>query len=355
MEQIDFSAFRLVGLIAGFVIVAIGVRALRRVSAFGPGALFMIAGGAAVAATALFPGIATILTDVLQIGRYPGSRLLALLIIAVFVLGVAVMALLAQTAKGKEQLDRLIRHVAITDFVATRGDIDFARDTILAILPALNEEKNIAGVLARMPQTIEGRRVVSLVVDDGSTDATGAVAQANGAQVLRSPFQRGGGAAIRLGFEAAERAGAAVAVNIDADGQNDPQEMERLVRPILNQEADLVIGSRILGSHEITVWWRHVGVLLFSALYNFLLGQKITDISSGYRAIRVDKLRLLRLRQDQYHTSEFLVMCAKLNFRIAEAPIRFSRRVSGKSKKGNEVLYGLRFARALLTAWMRGA
>jgi hypothetical protein len=83
------------------------------------------------------------------------------------------------------------------------------------------------------------------------------------------------------------------------------------------------------------------------------MGAKITDISSGYRAIRVDRIRDLRLYQDQYHTSEFLVMCAKQGLRIAEAPISFKRRTSGKSKKGNEILYGFRFARALFTAWLR--
>ena len=179
------------------------------------------------------------------------------------------------------------------------------------------------------------------------------VAKEGGAAVICSPFRRGGGAAIRLGFDIADVVDAKIAVTIDADGQNDPQELPGLVTPIIDDKADVIIGSRIRGAHEITRWWRHVGVKLFSWIYNALMGVRITDISSGYRAIRVDCLPRLDLLQDQYHTSEFLVLCAKQGLRISEAPIHFRRRASGKSKKGNEFLYGLRFARALYTAWLR--
>ncbi len=353
MDFQDFSTLRMLGVIAGILMALLGMMGLRRVTPRGPAALLIGIGGVLMGAVSVFPGVASILTDLLSIGAYPGSRLIALLIVAMLILWVAAAAFGAQTQKTKEQLDRLIRHVAINDFKAATPQASIPDGAIIAILPALNEENNIGAVLRKMPVEIDGVPVRALVVDDGSTDNTAKIARDAGAFVIRSPFQRGGGAAIRLGFEAAERFNARVAVNIDSDGQNDPQEMPGLVRPILNDDADVVIGSRILGSHEITHWWRHAGVKLFSTLYNVLMGKHITDISSGYRAVRADRLLDLRLYQDQYHTSEFLVMCAKLGYRIGEAPIRFSRRISGTSKKGNEFLYGLRFARALLTAWAR--
>lgn len=353
MEFTEISSLRLAGLIAGALVIIFGLRGLRKVSSLGPAAILMLFSGVIVSLIATFPSIATILTDILQIGVYPGSRLLALSIVSIAMLAVLCFAFGATALKSKEQLDKLIRHVAIREFQEVTPNADIPSDAVIAIMPALNEADNLGGVLKKMPSEIDGVPVHAIVIDDGSRDDTANVAKSHGASVIHSPFQRGGGAAIRLGFEAAERLKARVAVNIDSDGQNDPQEMSGLVRPILKDEADVVIGSRILGSHEITVWWRHVGVKVFSTIYNVLMGKNITDISSGYRAIRADRLSEFRLYQDQYHTSEFLVMCAKLDLRISEAPIKFSRRTSGKSKKGNELLYGFRFARAMLFAWAR--
>ncbi|GAB4518823.1 MAG: hypothetical protein Kow00133_04170 [Amphiplicatus sp.] len=350
----DISNLRLAGLTLGAVSLWVSISRLRRAQTSNLAALMLGSGGAVVFLTSFFPGAVTVFSDFLTIGQYPGSRLIALLILASVTLWMAIAWLSGLAWKNKLQLDQLIRRIARNEFEQEYRSM--RRDDagcILCIIPALNEADNIGAVLDRMPKTLAGLPVVSLVVDDGSTDDTADVSRAHGALVVRSPFQRGGGAAIRLGFDVAELACARIAVNLDADGQNDPQEMSGLVKPILEDEADVVIGSRILGSHEITHWWRHVGVKLFSAIFNILMSTRITDISSGYRAIRVERLKDLRLYQDQYHTSEFLMMCAKLGLRIREAPIRFARRKSGKSKKGNELLYGFRFARALFTAWVR--
>lgn len=352
--MVELSTFRLIGLLAGLGLMLAGALALRRAR---PNAAFIamfITGGLGISIVSLFPGLVTILNDVLSIGSYPGSRLIALIMLALFIMWIVLAYQQARLAADKQQIDKLIRHSAVKEFSQTAGvAARIPRDSVLCILPALDEEKNIASVLRLFPETLFGLPVVPLIVDDGSKDKTKEVAEACGAVVLQSPFQRGGGAAIRLGFDVAEKFGAKIAVTLDADGQNDPQEMKGLVEPIVNDAADVVIGSRMLGSHEITYWWRHVGVQLFSFVFNTLMGTRITDISSGYRAIRVDKISKLRLLQDQYHTSEFLVMCAKQGLRIAEAPIHFRRRASGKSKKGNELLYGFRFARALFSAWLR--
>lgn len=352
--MVELSTFRLAGLLAGLVFMLIGALALRRSR---PNAAFVsmtILGGLGIGVVSLFPGLVTILNDILSIGSYPGSRLIALALVALFIMWIVLAYQQARLAIHKEQIDKLIRHSAIKDFSQAPGvEKRIPADCVLCVMPALDEEKNIASVLRLFPETLFGAPVVPLIVDDGSTDRTKEVAESCGAVVLQSPFQRGGGAAIRLGFDVAEKFRAKIAITIDADGQNDPREMEALIKPIIDNDADVVIGSRMLGSHEITYWWRHLGVQLFSLIFNTLMGTRITDISSGYRAIRVDMLGKLRLFQDQYHTSEFLVMCAKQGLRIAETPIHFRRRASGKSKKGNEFLYGFRFARALFSAWLR--
>ncbi len=352
--EVDVSALRVFGILAGAALILIGMLALRRAQPSAPFFSTIVFGGAGVALVSIFPQLATVLNDVLSIGAYPGSRLIALLLVAILVLWVLFSFQEARLVRTKEQVDRLIRYSAVKELSqSTEVAGKIPSGAIMAVIPAFNEADNIGGVLKAFPKELFGAPVTPLIIDDGSTDGTREVAEAHGAVVLRSPFQRGGGAAIRLGFDAAEKFGARIAVNLDADGQNDPAEMAGLIEPIIKGEADVVIGSRILGSHEITHWWRHVGVKLFSALFNSLMGARITDISSGYRAIRVDKLAGLRLMQDQYHTSEFLMMCAKQGYRIKEAPIHFRRRTSGTSKKGNELLYGFRFARALLTTWLR--
>lgn len=352
--MMELSTFRLIGLLAGLALMLTGALALRRAQ---PGAAFVtmiILGGVAICTASLFPGLVSVLNDILSIGSYPGSRLIAIMLIALFVIWIIITYQQARLAAHKDQIDRLIRHGAVKEFSQSPGVAErIPQGCALCILPALDEEKNVANVLQSFPDALFGAPVVPLIVDDGSKDRTKEVAEECGAVVLQSPFQRGGGAAIRLGFDVAEKFGARIAVTLDADGQNDPREMKALIEPIVNDAADVVIGSRMLGSHEITHWWRHLGVQVFSFIFTTLMGARVTDISSGYRAIRVDKIAKLRLFQDQYHTSEFLIMCAKQGLRIAEAPIHFRRRASGKSKKGNEFLYGLRFARALFSAWLR--
>lgn len=347
----DMTVLRLLGLAGGILFLLVAARSLRRqnpspvtlgASVFTGAALILVSG---------LPAVAGVLAEGLAVGGYPGSRLLALLMLAMAAVWVVVLAVMDRQQRLKDQLDLLIRHRAADslDPPAQRCQ----DGGVLCVLPALNEADNLGHVLRRMPDTVCGRPVRCLVVDDGSTDGTAAVARAHGAMVARNPFPRGGGAALRVGFDLARELGAEAVVTIDADGQNDPRELPGVVRPVLEDAADVVIGSRILGRHEKTNWWRHLGVLLFSRVLNLLMGTRITDVSSGYRAIRVASLARLKLRQDQYHTSEFLVLAAKARLRLAESPITFTRRLSGRSKKGPELLYGLRFAHVLLTSWLR--
>jgi len=298
----------------------------------------------------VFPETVSLAARALAVGSYPGSRLLTLLILAVAAVWTLVLVLGSRQRHLERGLDVLMRREAVAELDAPDPPL---AGTVLCIIPALDEAANLPWVLDRMPREAAGLSVRVLVVDDGSTDETRRVAREHGALTIRDPEQRGGGAALRAGFDVARAHDVAVAVTLDADGQNDPVEMPPLVEPLAAGRADIVIGSRILGRHENTKSLRHAGVVLFSRTLNVLMGTRVTDIASGFRAARTPCLARLPLRQDQYHTSEFLVMAAKTGLRITEVPITFKRRLSGTSRKGPELLYGLRFTGVLVGSWLR--
>jgi len=346
------SKLQIVALLMAIGFILVGCRALRRENEelFIPWSTLFT--GIIVGIIALFPNVAYILSDILALGKFTGSRLLALLMFGLFILWIFAIVTLNRLTKLNRQFDRYIRNQVTNEFIA-RNTLNLT-GSILCIIPALNEELNLKSVLPRFPKEANDVPIHVLVVDDGSTDGTAAVVRDAGCMLAHVPVNRGGGAALRTGFDIAMASGASVVVTIDADGQNDPEAVPDLTQPIIENQADVIIGSRRLGQHEITHWWRHLGVVLFSWLINLLMGTKITDCSSGYRAIRTESLKHLRLFQDQYHTSEFLILSAKKKLRIDERPIVFRRRISGKSKKGNELLYGFRFLYVLTKTWLRG-
>jgi glycosyltransferase involved in cell wall biosynthesis len=191
------------------------------------------------------------------------------------------------------------------------------------------------------------------VVDDGSEDDTRNVVQTCGGLVVSNPINRGGGAALRLGYDILKKTGTDICVTMDADGQHRPDDIPGLLAPILNNEADFVIGSRILGKRERDSLLRLSGVYLFGWLISLLLGQKVTDPSSGFRAFKMNRTRHLNLREDQYHTSELIIEAIKKGLRIKEVPVTILKRKYGKSKKGPNMKYALNFSRAIVKAWWR--
>jgi glycosyltransferase involved in cell wall biosynthesis len=204
-----------------------------------------------------------------------------------------------------------------------------------------------------MPRSILGITTYVLVIDDGSTDGSGDVARTNGAFVARLPVNAGGGTALRTGFLVASANRAKAVVTMDGDGQHDPSQLESLLMPILQDKAEIVIGSRLLGSHERVSFVRSAGIRIFSAAINGLQGTRISDCSSGFRAIATSRLAEMTLVQEQYHTAELIIEAAKHKMRIAEVSIHIKRRMSGKSKKGRNVLYGIMFLRTIMHAWLR--
>src|ERR1700733_770049 len=171
---------------------------------------------------------------------------------------------------------------------------------IAVVIPAYNEEPTVAGVLREIPSQLAGLPTETIVVVDGSSDATAAVAASAGALVCDIPVNRGQGVVFKLGYWLARARGAQVIATIDADGQYIPAELERLVEPIVAGRADFVNGSRRLGTELTTDPIRHAGVIFFGGLVSLLLRQRITDPACGLRAMTANVSKSVTLKQSQY-------------------------------------------------------
>jgi glycosyltransferase involved in cell wall biosynthesis len=223
------------------------------------------------------------------------------------------------------------------------------------VIPAYNEEPTVAGVVGEIPRAAAGLKTEVIVVVDGARDATAARAAGAGALVCDVTVNRGQGAALRLGYWLARARGAQVIATIDADGQYEPEEIGRVVQPILDDQADFVSGSRRLGAELTTDKMRHLGVLVFGTLISVLVRHKITDPACGIRAMRSEVTGAVTLEQPQYQASELMISAALHGFRLAEVPTTMRDRGvhATATKKGGNFGYGLRFARAALRTWRR--
>lgn len=286
----------------------------------------------------------------LSFERGGGERLIGLLILSNLVLYPLVFYALARGNRSEQLVDQLVRELAKREY---RKLADSSDAGIYVIIPAYNEAENIGAVLDRIPAEVGGLRTKSLVIVDGATDTTEEVVRALHQAALAYTINRGGGSALKAGYEMALEAGAEIVVTLDADGQHLPEEIPRLVEPILAGEADLVNGSRVLGQYESDERIRATGVVLFNWLVSLLTLTRITDCSNSFRAIRASALRDLSLRQSQFHSSELLIDALKKGVRMIEVPITIRRRLSGESKKGPTLRYAWGFTRAIFQTWLR--
>jgi glycosyltransferase involved in cell wall biosynthesis len=238
---------------------------------------------------------------------------------------------------------------AATDFAASPAGTGPVG--LVVVIPAFNEESSVRAVVASVPSAICGLRTVTLVVDDGSADATAEQARQGGALVCRIPVNVGQGNAFKLGYGLARQMGARFIATADADGQFDPKELPALVRLLVDGEADLVNGSRRLGRTYNTDPVRNLGVIVFGALVTGLTGVRITDPANGLRAMRAEVTAVVPLRQPQYQTAELLIGAVAHGFRVKEVPATMHERQAGDSKKGGNLIYGIRFGRVVLTTW----
>ena len=200
----------------------------------------------------------------------------------------------------------------------------------IVVIPAFNEERNLAGVLARLRATPHAGSVV--VVDDGSADGTEDVARAQGAVVLRHLTNLGYAHALQTGLTYALRAGFDYCITLDADGQHDPAQIERLIARA--QDADrphIVIGSRFLGSPYRGPFGRRVGMQLFSHLTRLGGGRRLFDTTSGFKLMSRPAMQaLVTLSTGDLH-SEMIIYSLLRGMRVAEVPIIVAERQHGES------------------------
>ncbi|MHB1522042.1 MAG: glycosyltransferase family 2 protein [Ferrimicrobium sp.] len=224
---------------------------------------------------------------------------------------------------------------------------------VLVVIPAYNEADALPSVLESMPTQLDGVAPTILVVSDGSTDQTRAVALAHGALCCETPINRGQGAALRLGYLIALRLGADYIGVIDADGQWAPEGLVTGLAYLTSGKADFVQGSRVLGSTDVGDPIRDLGVKVFAMLISRLTGVAVTDTSSGLRLFTTKIAARIRLDQPQYQSSELLIAAAFAGARIQEFPVAMTKRVAGHSKKAANLLYGLYYMRAAIRTYLR--
>lgn len=255
------------------------------------------------------------------------------------------------SAKVLQTYVRQVRAEAISAFEDRYPGVRFT--PIVVVIAAYDEEESIEGVLEAIAPEASGIPIDTLVVDDGSRDRTSEVSLARNVHVARLERNCGHGIALRVGYQIAREHGARYIVTLDGDGQWDPLDVPRMVEPLVNDEADLVLGSRVLGRSEDDQAFRKVGVHVFARLVRLLTGTRVTDTSTGLRAMRAELTAAVPQQQVQYQTSELLIGAIYHGYRIAERPIVQHKRAGGESKKGNDLLYGFRYARVVLGTWWR--
>jgi glycosyltransferase involved in cell wall biosynthesis len=201
---------------------------------------------------------------------------------------------------------------------------------LCAVLPAFNEELVIGSIVIRTKQYVNH----VIVVDDGSSDRTAEVAKLAGAEVIHLEYNTGKAYAILLGLRRARETGCTVAVMLDADGQHNPKEIQRVAGLVIAGKADLVIGSRFLEKNGGIPAYRQVGQKILDLFTNMGAKTNVTDSQSGFRALSRKALENLDFKSDGYNIeSDMIHHFSSLGFSIMEVPISVHYDVPNKHKK----------------------
>ncbi|MBH76659.1 MAG: hypothetical protein CL897_00295 [Dehalococcoidia bacterium] len=219
-------------------------------------------------------------------------------------------------------------------------------DSLAIVIPAYNEAEALPDVLARIPRQQLGD-VTVIVVDDGSTDATAVVAEREGADlVVRHSSNLGLGAALRTGLETARGLDARAAVYLDADLEYDPAEIPALLAPIETGEADYVLGSRFLGTRHGHRLFRSLGNRVFTLVLSVLTGRRISDGQTGFRAFSASALNVAEIVHDYNYAQVLTLNLLHKGMRLAEVPITYRSRTSGRSFINANYLWRVPFGMA---------
>lgn len=205
---------------------------------------------------------------------------------------------------------------------------------LIIIIPAFNEEKNIGQVIKNIPRQIDGMDEIKIMImNDGSSDNTKGVALEAGADlVIDNKENLGLAKTFKRGLETALENGADIIVNIDADNQYDPAEIPKIIKPILEKKAEIVMGNRQIERLKFMKAGNKYGNLLGSWILRKIIGSNIQDSSSGFRAYSREAALKLNIYYNHTYTHETLIQAAFNKIPTKEVPIEFRERAGGKSK-----------------------
>jgi len=204
---------------------------------------------------------------------------------------------------------------------------------ILVLIPAYNEEGRVADVIRGVRQHLPGARI--LVVNDGSEDGTALVSKESGACVISHPFNLGVGTTLQTGYKYAVQNGYQYVIQLDGDGQHSPTFLPVFVAKLKETAADLIIGSRFLqGRNPHIPFMRGAGNALFGRLVSLLIREKLTDPTSGYRALKSTVLQFCvqDIYAFDYPDADFLLTLHRSGYRMVEIPIEVLPRTGGNSQ-----------------------
>lgn len=206
---------------------------------------------------------------------------------------------------------------------------------IAVIIPCYNEEENIIALYNEISSVVypEGLKVVPVFINDCSTDNTKEILKKNNLIHFNLPINVGIGGAMQTGYKYAFRNGFDIAVQMDGDGQHPPSELEKILAPILKNEADVVVGSRFLAKEGFqSSSLRRIGINYFKWLNKTLVGVTVNDSTSGYRALNRKTLEVVSdYYPDEYPEPEAIILYSLNNLRIVEVPVKMRERQGGKS------------------------
>jgi glycosyltransferase involved in cell wall biosynthesis len=222
------------------------------------------------------------------------------------------------------------------------------------IVPVFNEEQTVGNIIQRVKAVMEklGCRYEVIVVDDCSRDRSLEISKREGVKVYQLKEHMGKGYALRAGLAKAK---GEIIVTIDSDGSHRPEELPLLLAPVLQDQADLVIGSRYLSQKSVAARRLNAfGVRLFNFLIRLFTKTAVSDSQSGYRVMKSQVLAGMRLKSGEYEIeSEMLVKTAQRGFRVMEVPISFEQRTYGRSRL-DPLVDGFKILLSIVSAYVGG-
>lgn len=345
------SNLRIVGLIVGIAGLFLTLRIYRgprwkRSNFFISG--FFSVGCIIVSAN---PDIINTLSGMLSLKIAERGRLIFLLIFSNFFLWFLLLSVKDRLNKTLYQFDQLVRRISCDEGAVFEKR--FKGVKIAVIMPAYNEAENLRVILGKIPEKIKDKKVCVVVIDDGGEDDSREVVEQSGHLYLRNKINRGQGAALKVGYDMLIYNNIPYGVTMDSDAQHLAEDIDKVIKPVLEGECDLAIGSRVLGEGSKSSAMRNIGILLFSKIIRLITGVKLTDCSSGFKAFDINKMKKLDLREEQFQSAEVIIEAVRKGLKIKEVPITIRERKHGKSKKGGDLAYALNFTRTILKTWLK--